>query len=92
MIRTAFAAVIAGAFTAIAVMGSASAPTLQADPGCDTFGWRHPLCAGGAWDQSASSEWGPSASTDAGLDAVQEPSVVPNIDGGLSEPGTPGAI
>jgi hypothetical protein len=46
----------------------------------------------GAWDQSASSEWGPSASTQAGLDAVQEPSMVPNIDGSMSTPGSPGAI
>ncbi|MGZ5394454.1 MAG: hypothetical protein ACXWEI_02970 [Mycobacterium sp.] len=71
---------------------STPAPALQADPGCDAFGWRHPLCGGGAWDQSASSEWGPSASTEAGLDAAQEPSMVPNIDGSLSPPGTPGAI
>jgi hypothetical protein len=87
---TAFGAAIAGA----AVMGAiaTSEPTLQADPGCDAFGWRHPLCAGGAWDQSASSEWGPDASTRAGLDAVQQPSMVPNIDGSMSLPGTPGAI
>jgi hypothetical protein len=77
----------------MATVDSTPEPSLRADPGCDTFGWRHPLCGGGAWDdQSASSEWGPSASTEAGLDAVQEPSMVPNIDGSLSLPGTPGAI
>ncbi|MGZ8746648.1 MAG: hypothetical protein ACXWZ2_06360 [Mycobacterium sp.] len=92
--RTAVAAAIAGAAAsgAIAAAISTPAPALQADPGCDAFGWHHPLCGGGAWDQSASSEWGPSASTEAGLDAAQEPSMVPNIDGSLSPPGTPGAI
>jgi hypothetical protein len=50
------------------------------------------MCAGGAWDESASSEWGPSASTEAGLEAAQQPSMVPNIDGSMSPPGTPGAI
>ncbi|MGZ5363296.1 MAG: hypothetical protein ACXWZR_04125 [Mycobacterium sp.] len=84
--RTAVAAAIAGAAAsgAIAAAISTPAPALQADPGCDAFGWRHPLCGGGAWDQSAS--------TEAGLDAAQEPSIVPNIDGSLSPPGTPGAI
>ena len=87
----------AAAFVGIAGLGAIvganpSAPAVQADPGCDAFGWRHPLCGGGAWDQSASSEWGPSASTEAGLDAVQQPSMVPNIDGSMSLPGTPGAI
>ncbi|MET0187577.1 MAG: hypothetical protein ABW212_01165 [Pseudonocardia sediminis] len=87
---TAVAAAIVGA----AVTGAipTAPPTVQADPGCDAFGWRHPLCGGGAWDQSASSEWGPDASTRAGLEAAQEPSMVPNIDGSLSAPGTPGAI
>ena len=94
LIRTAVAAAIGGAAAmgAVAVANPASAPALQADPGCDAFGWRHPLCGGGAWDQSASSEWGPSASTEAGLDAAQEPSMVPNIDGSMSTPGSPGAI
>ena len=91
--RTAVAAAIVGAALTGAMGASATPePTLRADPGCDTFGWRHPLCGGGAWDQSASSEWGPSASTEAGLEAVQQPSMVPNIDGSMSPPGTPGAI
>jgi hypothetical protein len=25
-------------------------PAVQDDPGCEMFGWRHPLCAGGAFD------------------------------------------
>jgi hypothetical protein len=70
----------------------AVAPSASADPGCDVFGWTHPMCAGGAWDESASQEWGPDASTRAGLDAVQKPAMVPNTDGGLSTPGSPGAI
>jgi hypothetical protein len=94
MTRTAVAAAIVGAALtgAMAAAGSSPEPALRADPGCDAFGWRHPLCGGGAWDQSASSEWGPSASTEAGLEAVQQPSMVPNIDGSMSLPGTPGAI
>lgn len=93
-IRAAVTAAIVGAAAvgAVAAANPAHAPALQAGPGCDAFGWRHPLCAGGAWDESASSEWGPSASTEAGLEAAQEPSMVPNIDGSLSTPGTPGAI
>ena len=94
LIRAAVAAAIGGAAVAgaVAPTNPPPAPGLQADPGCDAFGWRHPLCGGGAWDQSASSEWGPSASTEAGLEAAQRPSMVPNIDGSLSPPGTPGAI
>ncbi len=91
MMAAAAAFVGLGALGAI-VGANPSVSAAQADPGCDAFGWRHPLCGGGAWDQSASSEWGPSASTEAGLDAVQQPSMVPNIDGSLSLPGTPGAI
>ena len=87
-------AAVAAAVVGAAVTGAvaAPAPVVQADPGCDAFGWRHPLCAGGAWDESASNEWGPSASTQAALDAAQQPSMVPNVDGSLSLPGTPGAV
>lgn len=80
---------------AAAIAGSALAGTTAtagADPGCDHFGFLHPMCAGGAWDESASQEWGPDASTEAGLEAAQEPAMVPNTDGGLSTPGSPGAI
>ncbi|MGO4444589.1 hypothetical protein AB4Z42_14630 [Mycobacterium sp. 2YAF39] len=96
MTTMAAAAAFVGTAAIGAIVGAnpatAPAPSIQADPGCDAFGWRHPLCGGGAWDQSASSEWGPSASTEAGLDAAQEPSMVPNIDGSMSTPGSPGAI
>ena len=58
--RTAVAAAIAG----VAVMGATvpanatpagaglpgvPVPAVQEDPGCAFFGWRHPLCGGGAW-------------------------------------------
>jgi hypothetical protein len=84
--RTAIAGAIAGA----ALLGTNV--TASADPGCDYLGFLHPLCAGGAWEDEKTPNWGPDASTRAGLDAVQEPAMVPNISGGLSEPGTPGAI
>lgn len=89
--RTLTKIVLAGAITGSAMV--AAATPASADPGCDTFGFLHPMCAGGAWDgETASQEWGPDASTEAGLEAAQEPSMVPNIDGGLSTPGSPGAI
>jgi hypothetical protein len=90
VIRLVSPAVVAGAFLGLSVFGGAA--SASADPGCDVFGWTHPMCAGGAWDESASQEWGPDASTRAGLNAVQEPAMVPNTDGGLSTPGSPGAI
>jgi hypothetical protein len=67
-------------------------PASMNDPGCDTFGWRHPMCAGGAWDsESASEEWGPANS---GINPFPGGGgqMVPNTDGSLSLPGTPGAI
>jgi hypothetical protein len=95
--RTVTAAAIAGmALTGAAVLADA-APVgagpvaMTDDPGCDMFGWRHPLCAGGAWDESASQEWGPA---DTGINPLPNGGgqMVPNTDGGLSLPGTPGAI
>jgi hypothetical protein len=52
------------------------------DPGCEVFGWRHPQCAGGAWDddESASQEWGPAD--------VPNP-VSPDIGGPIVFPGSP---
>jgi hypothetical protein len=54
------AAALAG--VGIAALGAAvPASASPNDPGCDAFGWRHPMCAGGAWanDETASQEWGP---------------------------------
>lgn len=82
--------VIAMAVAGLAVFGAAAPANASNGPGCDAFGWTHPMCAGGAWDdETASQEWGPDSSTRAGIDAVTE---VPNIDGGMSMPGSPGAV
>jgi hypothetical protein len=102
--RTAVAAAIAGA----AVMGAtvpASAtpwgagppgvpaplrpPAVQDDPGCDVFGWRHPLCAGGAFDSPVDDGI---PGDNAAVGGIPAPAMVPNVDGSLSLPGTPGAI
>jgi hypothetical protein len=82
--RTAVAAAIAG----LAVMG-ATVPA-NADPGCDTFGWRHPLCAGGAWESPPADDGIPGDNAAEG--GIPAPAMVPNIDGSLSLPGTPGAV
>ena len=93
--------VAAVAMAGMAVMGatvSANATPIGTDslamaddPGCEAFGWRHPMCAGGAWDESASKEWGPADNT---LNPFPGGGgqMVPNTDGSLSLPGTPGAI
>ncbi|WP_319448872.1 MULTISPECIES: hypothetical protein [unclassified Mycobacterium] len=88
LLTTAAAGVIAG----MALMGATvSANATPDDPGCDVFGWRHPMCAGGAWDESPSHEWGPA---NTGINPLPGGGgqMVPNTDGGLSLPGTPGAI
>lgn len=96
--RTVTAAAIAGmALVGVSVSANAAPagtglPASMNDPGCDTFGWRHPMCAGGAWgSESASEEWGPANS---GINPFPGGGgqMVPNIDGSLSLPGTPGAI
>ncbi|MET0451182.1 MAG: hypothetical protein ABW137_05040 [Mycobacterium sp.] len=64
-----------------APVGTGSFATTN-DPGCDMFGWRHPMCAGGAWgdDESASQEWGPAN--------IPNP-VTPNGDTSMTFPGSP---
>jgi hypothetical protein len=99
--RTAVAAGIAG----VAVMGAAvtanAAPAgagpsvplvpsfVQQDPACDWLGWRHPLCGGGAF-QSPVDDGIPG--DNAAIGGIPAPAMVPNIDGSMSPPGTPGAI
>jgi hypothetical protein len=99
--RTALAAGIAG----VAVMGatvpanatSAGAglpvplrpPAIQDDPACDWLGWRHPLCAGGSFDSPPDDGIPGDNAAQGGIPA---PAMVPNVDGTLSPPGTPGAI
>jgi hypothetical protein len=96
--RTAVAAAIIGAAAAGASVaanptpaGVPAPPTVQADPGCDAFGWRHPLCGGGAWD------FGPVADDgipgdNAAEGGIPAPASVPNVDGSLSPPGMPGDV
>jgi hypothetical protein len=98
--RTAVAAAIAG----VAAMGATvtanetraggglpGGPVLLAvqDPGCEMFGWRHPLCAGGAFESPPDDGIPGDNAAEGGIPA---PAMVPNIDGTLSPPGTPGAI
>jgi hypothetical protein len=59
------------------------------DPGCEMLGWRHPMCAGGAFEQPVDDGVPGDNAAEGGLPA---PAMVPNIDGSLSPPGTTGAI
>lgn len=81
--RAAVAAAIAGA----AVMG-ATAPA-NADPACDWLGARHPLCAGGAFDSPVDDGI---PGDNAAIGGIPAPAMVPNINGTMSPPGTPGTI
>ena len=88
--RTAVAAAVAG----VAVMGAtvpanATPAFVQDDPGCDVFGWRHPLCAGGAFDSPVDDGI---PGDNAAIGGIPAPAMVPNMDGSMSPPGTPGAI
>jgi hypothetical protein len=100
---TAVAATIAGiaamgvtvpASAAPAAAGSAGAalplrpPIATDDPGCEMFGWRHPLCAGGAFESPADDGIPGDNAAEGGIPA---PAMVPNINGTMSLPGTPGA-
>jgi hypothetical protein len=62
---------------------------VQDDPGCEMFGWRHPLCAGGAFESPPDDGIPGDNAAEGGIPA---PAMVPNIDGTFSLPGTPGAI
>jgi hypothetical protein len=99
--RTAVAAGIAG----VAVMGATVAANatpagpglpvplrplfIRDDPACDWLGWRHPACAGGSFD-SPPDDGIPG--DNAAIGGIPAPAMVPNINGTLSPPGTPGAI
>jgi hypothetical protein len=61
----------------------------QDDPACEMLGWRHPLCAGGAFDSPPDDGIPGDNAAEGGIPA---PAMVPNVDGTLSPPGTPGAI
>ena len=104
MARTAVAAAVAGvaamgatapanATPAAAVLPGVGVPlrpfAVQNDPGCEMFGWRHPLCAGGAFESPPDDGIPGDNAAEGGIPA---PAMVPNIDGTFSLPGTPGAI
>jgi hypothetical protein len=101
--RTAVAAGIAGVAVVGATVTANAAPDgvgpsvpvplvpsfVQQDPACDWLGWRHPLCGGGAF-QSPVDDGIPG--DNAAIGGIPAPAMVPNIDGSMSPPGTPGAI
>jgi hypothetical protein len=60
----------------------------QDDPGCEMFGWRHPMCAGGAFASPPDDGIPGDNAAEGGIPA---PALVPNTNGTLSLPGTPGA-
>ena len=94
-------AALAAAFVGIAVLGvtvtanetpadggAASLLAVQ-DPACDWLGMRHPLCGGGAFESVPDDGIPGDNAAEGGIPA---PAMVPNIDGSMSPPGTPGAI
>lgn len=87
--RTAVAAGIAGV-AAIGAAGAANAtPVFKEDPACDWLGWRHPACGGGYFESPVDDGIPGDNAAEGGIPA---PAMVPNIDGSMSPPGTPGAI
>ncbi|WP_237568369.1 hypothetical protein [Mycolicibacterium lacusdiani] len=76
------AAAVSGSFGIVALAGTVPASAATDDPGCEAFGWRHPMCAGGAWanDETASEEWGPAN--------IPNP-VTPGGDMSMTFPGSP---
>jgi hypothetical protein len=80
-------AAVAAAIAGVAVMG-ATVPA-NADPACDWLGARHPLCAGGAFDSPVDDGI---PGDNAAIGGIPAPAMVPNINGSMSPPGTPGAI
>src|ERR1700712_1073919 len=93
-LRRALARTAAAGIAGLAVLGTAVPPNatpafVQDDPACEMLGWRHPLCAAGAFD-SPPDDGVPG--DNAAIGGIPAPSMVPNINGTLSLPGTPGAI
>lgn len=102
--RTVFATGIAGAAVMAAIVPANATPTaadpagvpaplgpfsLRNDPGCDVFGWQHPMCAGGAFDTPADDGI---PGDNAAFGGIPAPASVPNVDGSLSPPGMPGDV
>lgn len=63
-------------------------PTSPDDPACATEGW-NPACWGGMYDQTPDDGIPGDNAAEGGIPA---PAMVPNVDGSMSPPGTPGAI
>ncbi len=61
----------------------------QDDPACEWLGWRHPACAGGLFENPPDDGIPGDNAAEGGIPA---PAMVPNVDGSMSPPGTPGAI
>ena len=93
MKRVVSKAVVSAAIAGLAMMGAAvpasAAPAFAQDPACEELGWRHPLCAGGFFD-SPPDDGIPG--DNAAIGGIPAPAMVPNVDGSMSPPGTPGAI
>lgn len=88
--KTAFAAGIAGvAWTGAIVPANAAPAFVQDDPACEWLGWRHPACAGGFFDAPVDDGI---PGDNAAIGGIPAPAMVPNIDGSMSPPGTPGSI
>jgi hypothetical protein len=88
--RTAAATGIAGAALVGAVVPANATPAfVQDDPACDWLGWRHPACGGGYFESPVDDGI---PGDNAAIGGIPAPAMVPNIDGSMSPPGTPGAI
>jgi hypothetical protein len=86
------AAIVGAAIPGHATLGAPGlhgVPVPLQDPACDWLGWRHPLCAGGAFSAPVDDGIPGDNAAEGGIPA---PAMVPNIDGSMSPPGTPGAI
>ena len=94
--------VVAAGIVGVAVMGATvpanatpgialpvSPAFVQDDPACEWLGWRHPACAGGLFDSPVDDGI---PGDNAAIGGIPAPAMVPNVDGSLSPPGTPGAI
>ncbi len=89
---------VLGAVTPVTTVSVASAaprtpaaldsPTSPDDPACATEGW-NPACWGGMYDQTPDDGIPGDNAAEGGIPA---PAMVPNVDGSMSPPGTPGAI
>lgn len=94
--------VVAGLSVLVAAIPANAAPVASAgprlpaalepmspdDPACATEGW-NPACFGGMYDQPADDGIPGDNAAEGGIPA---PAMVPNVDGSMSPPGTPGAI